>query len=391
MTSTALPNPEPSLFAVRGRLLLDRGLVHGALVVRDGRIVEVLREPRGGLPETVLDAAIVAPGFIDLQVNGGFGVEVGERGDAIAHLASQLPATGVTAFLPTLVSSAAELYPVACQAFSASRRCPGAAPLGLHLEGPFLSPRRAGAHRLSAIENAPPDVFRPFLEQDVLRLATLAPEVEGALDRIRDLREHGVVVSLGHTDASYDQFVRGIEAGATMVTHLYNAMSGFRHREPGAVGAALVDDRVTVGLIADGVHSHPASLRLAVRSKGADGVALVTDAIAGAGMEPGVYQLDGQDILVDDTLAKLPDGKLAGSVLTLDQAVRNVVEWAGASVAEACRMASEAPARVLALGSKGRLVTGFDADLVLLDEALRVLATFRAGRCLYRRESPTGS
>jgi N-acetylglucosamine-6-phosphate deacetylase len=383
--STRAPDPDAARFAVRGRLVLDRGLVPGAVVVEGGRISEVVLEPApAALPPTVHDAAIVSPGFIDLQVNGGFGVEVGERADAIPRLAARLPATGVTAFLPTLVSSAAEVYPRACQAFLASRGAPGALPLGLHLEGPFLSLRRAGAHRTSAIKNASPAVWDPFLEHDALRLVTLAPELEGALEHIQRLRQRRVVVSLGHTDASYEEFRRGIDAGATMVTHLFNAMSGFRPRAPGAVGAALLDERVTVGVIADGVHSHPASLRLAVRVKGPDKVALVTDAIAGAGMEPGRYQLGGQDILVKDGQARLPDGTLAGSVLSLDQAVRNVVSWAETGVAEACRMASEVPARLLGLRSKGRLAVGCDADLVLLDDALRVRATFREGRSLYR-------
>jgi N-acetylglucosamine-6-phosphate deacetylase len=383
--STRAPDPDAARFAVRGRLVLDRGLVPGAVVVEGGRISEVVLEPApAALPPTVHDAAIVSPGFIDLQVNGGFGVEVGERADAIPRLAARLPATGVTAFLPTLVSSAAEVYPRACQAFLASRGAPGALPLGLHLEGPFLSLRRAGAHRTSAIENASPAVWDPFLEHDTLRLVTLAPELEGALEHIQRLRQRRVVVSLGHTDASYEEFRRGIDAGATMVTHLFNAMSGFRPRAPGAVGAALLDERVTVGVIADGVHSHPASLRLAVRVKGPDKVALVTDAIAGAGMEPGRYQLGGQDILVKDGQARLPDGTLAGSVLSLDQAVRNLVSWAETGVAEACRMASEVPARLLGLRSKGRLAVGCDADLVLLDDALRVRATFREGRSLYR-------
>ncbi len=349
-------------------------------MVRGGRIVEVVRGSGGlDLPATVYETAIVSAGFIDLQVNGGFGVEVSDTAEAIRHLSRELPATGVTSFLPTLVSSAAEIYPRACEAFVTGRETFGAVPLGLHLEGPFLSKRRAGAHRASAIEGASEEIFEPFLTAGVLRLVTLAPEEAGGLDRIRRLRAQGVVVSLGHTDATYDEFIRGIDAGAEMATHLFNAMSGFSHRAPGAVGAALVDDRVTVGLIADGVHCHPASVRLAVKAKGAERVALVTDSIAGAGMEPGVYQLDGRDILVDETLAKLPDGKLAGSVLSMDQAVRNVVEWAGSSVSEACRMASEVPARVLGLESKGTLAPGKDADLALLDDHLHVTATFRNG------------
>ena len=376
-------------FAIRGRLVVDGGLFPGVVVVRDGAIAEIVRDPAGAdLPGDVLDAHIVAPGLIDLQVNGAFGVEVGEDADAIRHLSQQLPATGVTAFLPTVVSSTASFYAGVREAFMQARDADGAVPLGLHVEGPFLSARRAGAHRLSAIENAPPDLYeRGLLEGEVVRMVTLAPETDGALDRIRRLRERGIVVSLGHTDATYEEFVRGIDHGASLVTHLYSAMSAFRHRSPGAVGAALVDDRVTAGIIADGVHCHPASLRLALKTKGVERIALVTDAIAGAGMAPGTYRLEGQEILVEETGARLADGTLAGSVLTLDQAVRNMVRLGGARVADAIRMASDVPARVLGLSRQGRLAVGFDADLVLLDEGLEVQATFRRGRQQFSRDA----
>jgi N-acetylglucosamine-6-phosphate deacetylase len=374
------------LFAVRGRLVLEDGVVPGAVVVRDGAIDAVLRHPAASeLPATVLQADIVAPGFIDLQINGGFGAEVGDSAEAIRRLAASLPSVGVTAFLPTLVSSPPPVYPRAIDAMVEARDCAGARPLGLHLEGPFLSLRRAGAHRRDAIEGAPADLFDRLPDRDAVRAVTMAPELPGATERIRRLTARGVVVSLGHTEASHEQFTAGVDAGATMATHLYNAMSGFAPRAPGAMGAALVDDRVTAGLIADGVHSHPAAVRLAVRAKGPARIVLVSDAIAGAGMPPGVYELGGVDVTVDGTQARLRDGTLAGSVLTLDQAVRNVVAWTGCGVADACRMASETPARVLGLGAKGRLAPGCDADLVLLDDDLRVLATLRDGREVYRR------
>jgi N-acetylglucosamine-6-phosphate deacetylase len=373
---------------VRGRLVVDGGLTPGAVVVEQGRLVEVLRgEVRdGALPAAVQEAFVVAPGFIDLQVNGAFGVEVGGSAEAIRHLSERLPSTGVTGFLPTVVSSAPELYPRLFRAVSDAGDASGAVPLGLHLEGPYLSAARAGAHRAEAITGAPPELLESWLEHEAVRVVTLAPETTGALERIRRLRSRGIVVSLGHSDATYEEFVRGIDHGASLVTHLYSAMSPFRHRAPGAVGAALLDERVTAGVIADGVHCHPASVRLALRVKGPERVALVTDAIAGAGTEPGVYQIDGQDILVEQTHARLPDGTLAGSVLTLDQAVRNVVDTCGASVPDACRMASEVPARVLGLAGKGRLAVGADADLVLLDRELRVQAAFAAGRCLFERD-----
>jgi N-acetylglucosamine-6-phosphate deacetylase len=372
-------------FAVRGQILVDGTLAPGAVVVRDGIIVEILRGRDLSLPQDVIEADIVSPGLIDLQVNGSFGVEVGDDPEALRHLAAELPSTGVTAYLPTVVSCTRDFYRSACDAFEAARTAPGAQALGMHIEGPFLSPQRAGAHRRDVIEEAPADSLDVLLESGHVRIVTLAPERPGALELIQRLRRLDVVVSLGHTDATYGEFVRGIDYGATMVTHLYSAMSPMRHRAPGAVGAALQDDRVVVGLIADGVHCHPAVIDIALRVKGPDRVALVTDAIAGAGVEPGTYELNGQKILVDETLAKLADGTLAGSILTMDQAVRNVVQLAGASIPNALHMASEVPARILGLRTKGRLIVGADADLVLFDAGLTVQSTFIAGQRVYNR------
>ena len=256
-------------------------LVRGKLLLGDGPR-ERWRHPYRGWPHRrfrrcdhssweqrypIYEAAFVAPGFIDLQVNGGFGVEVGEDPEAIRTLAARLPETGVTAFLPTVITSPSEFYPKAIAAFEAAKDAPGARPLGLHVEGPFLSPQRHGAHRRDLIESADPRLLDTLLESDAVRLVTLAPERPDAPELIRRLKARGILVSLGHTDATYEQFEAGVAAGARMATHLYNAMSPFGHRAPGAIGAALLDDRVTVGLIADGVHSHRASLQLAYRSQ----------------------------------------------------------------------------------------------------------------------------
>jgi N-acetylglucosamine-6-phosphate deacetylase len=376
-------------FAVRGQLAIGGALELGAVVVNDGRIIEIQRSPRtGALPSHIIDTAIVAPGLIDLQVNGGFGAEVGPDSSALLTIARRLPESGVTTYLPTLVSTSATAYRAAFDAFDTflgAGEVQGAHALGFHLEGPFLSPARKGAHPLAAIEQADGRLFDELLECHRLRLMTLAPERPGGVERIRRLRQRGVQVSLGHTDASLEEFTSGVDAGAEMATHLYNAMSPFGHRAPGSIGGALTDDRVTVGLIADGIHSHPASLRLAVRAKGIERIALVTDMMAAAGMSAGRYTLGGQSVLVDNQTARLEDGTLAGAVVFLDQAIRNMVRWTGVTPAEAISMATEVPSRLLGATDRGHILTGGRADLVLLDEDLRVTATFISGRRVYER------
>lgn len=375
----------PPPFAMRGKLAIAGDLVEGAVVIAGERIVEVLRAPReGALPARVVEAEIVAPGLIDLQVNGGFGVEVGADPGALRTLARRLPERGVTAFLPTLISAPAAGYRAAFAAFATARDAPGARALGLHLEGPFLATVRKGAHPVDAIANADDALFAELLAMDALRLMTLAPERPGAIARIKRLRECGVLVSLGHSDATFEEFEAGVEAGATMATHLYNAMSPFAHRAPGAVGAALIDERVTVGLIADGIHTHPASLHLALRAKGPERIALVSDMMAAAGMPPGRYRLGGQEVIVDPETARLADGTLAGTLLTLDQGVRHMAHWTEATPAAALRMATETPARLLGLSDRGRLVAGGWADLALFDGALRLRETIIGGETVFR-------
>ena len=374
-------------FAIRGELAIGSKLVPGAIVVDGERIVEILRTPRDGeLPDTVVHVPIVAAGLIDLQVNGGFGVEVGSDPQALRLLARRLPETGVTSYLPTLISSSSASYRAALEAYESARDQSGARALGLHLEGPYLSPARKGAHPGDAIMEASRELFEEMLSWEQLRLMTIAPELPGNLSRIRQLRKRDVLVSLGHTDASLEEFEAGVDAGAVMATHLYNAMSPFQHRAPGAIGAALTDDRVTVGLIADGVHCHPASIQLAVRAKGIDRVALVSDMMAAAGMPAGEYQLGGRPVRVDETSARLADGTLAGTILTLDQAVRNTAHWAGVTHAEALLMATEVPARLLDLLDRGRIVSGGVADLALFDPDLQLIATLVGGRVVWERE-----
>jgi N-acetylglucosamine-6-phosphate deacetylase len=248
----------------------------------------------------------------------------------------------------------------------------------LHLEGPLLSPARAGAHDRAAIDAATPELIERVAARGCVRLVTVAPERPGALALIARLRAQGVTVSLGHTDATAAELSAGIDAGASMVTHLYNAMSPFSHRSPGAVGAALTDDRVVAGLIADGVHVDPLAVKLAVAAKGCSGLALVTDATAAAGLGPGRHQLAGTAIVSDGKVARLASNPmtLAGSTLTLDQALRNFVSFTGAAIEDAFAAVTSVPARLLGTSDRGRLAPGARADLVLWSDALEVEATF---------------
>jgi N-acetylglucosamine-6-phosphate deacetylase len=374
-------------YSVTGRLLLDGRLVPGAIVVDGDRIVEVRTGGTGELPGPRLEAAIVSPGLIDLQCNGGFGFEVGGDAEALRGLAARLPSTGVTTFLPTVVSARAAGYRAAAAALAAvepveTGGAPRAHAAGLHFEGPLLSPVRAGAHDRAAIaagDDTLDEVLDELLASRALRLMTLAPERPGALARLRHLVEAGVVVSLGHTDATYDEMLDGTDAGATLATHLFNAMPAFHHRAPGAVGAALIDERLIVSLIADGVHAHPAALNLVLRAKGVERIVLVTDAVAAAGSPAGTYGLGAAPIISDGQSARRADGTLAGSTLTMDRAVRGMVALGGARPEEALTMATAVPASLLGLADRGRLAAGRRADLALWTDDLQLVSTLIGG------------
>jgi len=382
------PLAEPQTFAVRGRILLGKYLERGAIIVEQGMISEIRRGivRDGDLPGRVIDAEIVAPGMIDLQVNGAIGREVGPTPGDIEAISRWLTSTGVTAWLPTVVTADAAFYPKVFQAWDSIDPYAGAVPLGLHLEGPFLSPKRKGAHQLRYIEAAGDDLFDSWLDEPSIRLVTLAPERAGGLQRIRTLVGRGIITSVGHTDATYDELIAGLDAGATKSTHLFNAMSVMHHRQPGAMIATMVDDRVTAGLIPDGVHSHPATVRLALKAKGIDRIVIVSDMMSACGFGPGTYGIGGQAVTVDQTSARLADGTLAGSILTMDQAMRNLVEWTDVTIPEALHMATAVPANVLGDPSRGRLVAGVRADLSLWDGDLEVTGTFVQGREVYTGE-----
>lgn len=337
-------------------VLTPGGERQATVTVEAGAIVDVVATsgPAG--------RELVVPGFVDLQVNGVDDVDCSDTDDDGWRRAGELlAATGVTAWLPTLVSQPLERYGDQLARIDARRRpgVPGPVVLGAHLEGPFLGDR-PGAHRREAIV----PIDRGWLDAlpDTVRIVTLAPEQPDAVRAIGSLRGRGIVASLGHSAADHATAVAALDAGATMVTHLFNAMGPLHHRSPGLVGAALADDRVVAGLIADLVHVHPALLRTAFRAKGPDGIALVTDAV---GWRAG--RLAALDLALVDGAPRLADGTLAGSALTMDQAVRNLVDAAGIDPLDAIRAASTTPARVLGDDWRGQIRPGARADLVVLD------------------------
>ena len=285
-------------WALVGETLTLSGPARAAVVVRDEKIVDVVRDPiSGDLPSDRREfAGLLCPGFIDLQINGAFGADVGCDPRTVATLSAKLPRTGVTSYLPTLISSPSELYEPFLAALEHDGPKPGARVLGAHLEGPFLAPSRKGAHDAANLRPVDTGFLRRLLGLGRVRVMTLAPELTRAREAIELLREEGTVASAGHTEATYEEVLAAVDAGLELGTHLYNAMSAMGHRAPGAVGALLASERVRVGVVPDGVHVHKGALRVAYRIKGPENLFLVTDAMAAAGMPPGDYELGGRRV-----------------------------------------------------------------------------------------------
>jgi len=358
----------------------------GRLLIEDGRILAL------GTPEHLtapaetptLDAhgLMVTPGWLELQINGGFGHDFTEAPATIWEVARHLPRYGVTAFLPTIVTSPLSQVETAMEAWHSGRPADfhGAEPLGWHVEGPFLNPGRKGAHNPAHLQLPSLGAVEGWQPANGVRLVTLAPELPGADAVIHYLVSTGVRVSAGHSLATYEQALHAFDLGVTYGTHLFNAMPPLEHRAPGLAGALLTHPDLTVGLIVDGIHVHPAMVALAWRAKGPNRLNLVTDAIAALGMPPGEYRLGDLEIRVDATSVRLPDGTLAGSLLSLDAAVRNLMAFTGCTLPEALCTVTTTPAAVLGLSDRGRLAPGYRADLVLLSPQHEVVMTLIGGR-----------
>jgi N-acetylglucosamine-6-phosphate deacetylase len=355
------------------RLGVEAALVDGALVPGDvaieGELVSAVGLEQGG-------QGIAVPGFVDLQVNGFAGVDfLGADAEGYAAAGDALLETGVTAYLPTLITSPEPDLVAALRSVPETRRGPRI--LGVHLEGPFLSPARLGTHRLHARRDPDPALLGRLLDAGPVRVMTLAPELPGALDLVGLLHARGVTVSAGHTDATAPEAYAAFDRGVRTVTHVFNAMRPLAHRDPGVLGAALVRPDVVLQAIVDNVHLDPDVVRL-LWAVAAGRLALVTDATAGAGLGNGRYALGEIEIVVTDDVVRREDGVLAGSTLTMPQAVRNLVA-AGAPLEQALEAASTVPARVLGLPTLGRLFPGGPADVTVLDDRLEVVRAIVGG------------
>jgi N-acetylglucosamine-6-phosphate deacetylase len=362
------------------------------ILVVDGRIAAI--EDVGAPLDTPADVRrvdvaglIAAPGFIDLQVNGACGHDITEDPSSMWAIGRSLARHGVTAFLATIVSSEAGRVDQATDAWRSEPPSPGAIPIGLHVEGPFLSPARAGAHRPEQLR--PPDATEAsgWTPKAGVRIVTLAPELPGALDLVGELAARGVVVAAGHTDADAATGRAAVDAGVRYATHLLNAMRPLDHRAPSLAAALLDDDRVTIGLIADGLHVAPEMLALVQRTIGPGRLSLVSDATAGLDLAPGRVRLGGAEVIVGADGARLADGTLAGSIAGLDVGLRTLVAATGCELGEALATMTRVPAELLKLGEgRGWLEVGGRADITLLTTGLEVAATLVGGKVAWSAE-----
>ena len=379
---------------MRGTVVTPFELIsHGQVEIAGGRVLYAgpRRHPHGEVFDHGDD--LICPGLVDIHVHGRAGYDaMDDAPEAMNGISGYLAAGGVTAFLATTQTTSRKdlLESVKRIVEAAETGLGGARLLGLHLEGPYLSEERRGAQHVDAIRAPDTEELRELhaAAGGLLRIVTLAPEAPGALGAITWLTDHGIVASAGHTDADYDTALAAFGHGLSHVSHLYNGMRGLHHREPGIIGAALTDGRVSVELIADGLHVHPAALRLAALCKGPAKTVLVSDSIKPAGLPDGEYTYGGRRMMLRDGIVRLPDGVIAGSSIRLNDAVRVMVEEAGFSVSEAVQMASNTPARVLRLTpGKGRLAEGSDADVTIMDWRFNVKETIVGGDTVYRSDT----
>jgi len=371
-----------------------RTIKNGVVIFENGKITAVGGESDVKMPKEAraIDASgkIVVPGFIDVHIHGGGGRDIMDASyEAVKEIAKFVASHGTTSFVPTTISTSRPNLLRTIKAVRTAREkgTDSAEVLGVHLEGPYINPEKRGAHSADYVRLPSLDEFEEIWEASnhAVKIVTLAPELEGSKILIQRLRELGIVASIGHSNATYIQAVDAIKQGVRHATHMFNRMSGFDPREPGVVGAVLVHDELTAELICDKIHVHPAAMNLLVRVKGSERVVLVTDAIRAAGMPDGEYALGKQHVIVKDGVSRLRSGDLAGSTLTMDRAVRNMMKLVGTPLQTAVKMATINPAVVINVDkNKGSLEPDKDADIVIIDDEISVYMAIVKGNIVYK-------
>lgn len=387
--------------ALLGGVVLTPGRrIEDGVVLTEGQRITAVG-PRGLMaipPEAeVVDAreGYICPGFVDIHCHGAIGVDPGAEGTTVADLhrvAAFKAGHGTTSFLLATAAASPESTAATLALIHRAVGARGGAELlGAQAEGPFFNPEARGAQAAEHLRPPSIDEFEEWLRLcPELKLVSLAPEMEGALEFIRHAASRGVTVSVGHSMASYEQVEEAVKAGMRHATHTFNGMLGLHHRRPGTAGAILTDDRIMAEAVVDNIHLHPATVDLILRCKGPDQVALVTDAVTAAGLPDGEHTWDGRRVTVSGGVVTLDDGTIAGSTLTMDRAVRNLVADTGASLGRAVQMATLNPAVAIGVADrKGSLDCGKDADIVVLDRNLEVELTLVRGKIVYRREGET--
>ncbi|MGL4774479.1 MAG: N-acetylglucosamine-6-phosphate deacetylase [Clostridium sp.] len=369
------------------KIIFEDRIEEGSVLVENGKIKEINPSSYDG---EVIDAKgqYLSPGFIDIHIHGAGGFDTMDGTfEAINTIASTICKFGTTSFTPTTMTVAVEDIKKAMGVIKTAKLegTDGANVLGAHLEGPFISPNAIGAQNPNFLQAPSIETYKAMVGDaaDAVTSITIAPEVPGADELIKYLTAEGVACSIGHTKATYDQAMHGIQCGCCHSTHLFNAMTPFTHREPGVVGATF-DSDISTETISDGIHISYPALRTAYKQKGTDKVMLISDAMMACGMADGMYSLGGQDVVVKNGAARLLNGVLAGSILTLDRAVNNVYKNSDLPLYEVVKMASTNGAKFCKVGDrKGIIKEGFDADLILFDEDIKVSTTIVKGKVVY--------
>jgi N-acetylglucosamine-6-phosphate deacetylase len=374
---------------INGTILTPDEEISGHHLVIEDELIVGIEPARPVDPEfNTLDARgfYVTPGLIDIHMHGTHGFDTMDATpEAILAMGRFIAKSGVTSYLPTTVTASAEATLLAIlNVESTPRPRDGAQHLGIHLEGPYLNQAYCGAQPVQFLRAADPNEYQLWLENKVVRMITVASEVPGIPELIRAGQPAGIEFALGHSAATYEQALAAAELGARQATHIFNGMPALNHRSPGVLGAVLSDERVRAQLIVDGIHVHPAIVKLVVRAKGVDGTILITDAIRATGMPDGDYTLGDNTVHVNAGIARTDAGGLAGSTLTLDQALRNTMEFTGLSLRESLPMATRVPAAALGLqGRRGLIAPDCAADIIFLDETYAVRMSMVSGQVVY--------